>query len=224
MQTAESTTNKPLHVALVAEGSTPELQLQRFMAEEHGIQLKRANRLADLPIHNSENGKLNVVIVWHSKLSEMEYADLLRISRRATIVVALRRDDLLQATNLLSLVDAWLFVDEQLPLTAEVARLSMDGYCLVPPFMTSNFTVTELRLQLLSSLTEVEQNVLAQLGEGKSNRSIATELSMSEANVKYIVRSLLSKLQLRNRTEAAVFTALQAIVPATEASDEAAIN
>jgi DNA-binding NarL/FixJ family response regulator len=90
--------------------------------------------------------------------------------------------------------------------------------------MTSNFTVTELRLQLLSSLTEVEQNVLAQLGEGKSNRSIATELSMSEANVKYIVRSLLSKLQLRNRTEAAVFTALQAIVPATEASDEAAIN
>jgi DNA-binding NarL/FixJ family response regulator len=194
------------------------------MAEEHGIQLKRANRLADLPIHASEQGKLNVVIVWHSTLSEMEYADLLRISRRATIVVALRRDDLLQATNLLSLVDAWLFVDEQLPLTAEVARLSMDGYCLVPPFMKPNFTVTELRLQLLSTLTDVERQVLSQLGEGKSNRAISEELNMSEANVKYIVRSLLGKLQLRNRTEAAVFTALQAVVPEDDAFEEAAIN
>jgi DNA-binding CsgD family transcriptional regulator len=224
MQTIEPTTTKPLHVALVAEGSTPELQLQRVMAEEHGIQLKRANRLADLPINNSENGRLNVVIVWHSKLSDMEYGDLLRISRRATIVVALRRDDLLQATNLLSLVDAWLFVDEQLPLTAEVARLSMDGYCLVPPFMTSSFTVTDLRLQLLSSLSKTEQDVLAQLGEGKSNRTISTELGITEANVKYIVRSLLGKLQLRNRTEAAVFTAHQAIAPGGVARKEAALN
>ena len=224
MQTVEPTTTKPLHVALVAEGSTPELQLQRVMAEEHGIQLKRANRLADLPIHSSDSARLNVVIVWHTKLSDMEYADLLRISRRATIVVALRRDDLLQATNLLSLVDAWLFVDEQLPLTAEVARLSMDGYCLVPPFMTPTFTVTELRLQLLSSLTDVEKKVLDQLGEGKSNRSISTELDMSEANVKYVVRSLLGKLQLRNRTEAAVFAALQTIVPADEPYQDAALN
>jgi DNA-binding NarL/FixJ family response regulator len=194
------------------------------MAEEHGIQLKRANRLADLPINNSENGRLNVVIVWHSKLSDMEYGDLLRISRRATIVVALRRDDLLQATSLLSLVDAWLFVDEQLPLTAEVARLSMDGYCLVPPFMTSSFTVTDLRLQLLSSLSKTEQEVLAQLGEGKSNRTISTELGITEANVKYVVRSLLGKLQLRNRTEAAVFTAHQAIAPSGVAREEAALN
>jgi len=47
---------------------------------------------------------------------------------------------------------------------------------------------------------------------------------MSEANVKYIVRSLLSKLQLRNRTEAAVFTALQTAIPPEQSFDEAALN
>lgn len=223
MQTSETSAARPLNVAIVAEGSTPELQLQRAMAEEHGIQLNQAKRLSDLPTQNSENGRPNVVIVWHTKLNDMEYADLLRVSRRATIVVALRRDDLLQATNLLSLVDAWLFVDEQLPLTAEVARLSLDGYCLVPPFMTPSFTVTELRLQLLASLTPTEQQVLALLGEGKSNRTISEELDMTEANVKYVVRSLLGKLQLRNRTEAAVFAAIQAFVPAAR-SYEASLN
>ena len=223
MQTSETSATRPLNVAIVAEGSTPELQLQRAMAEEHGIQLNQAKRLSDLPTQTSENGRPNVVIVWHTKLNDMEYADLLRVSRRATIVVALRRDDLLQATNLLSLVDAWLFVDEQLPLTAEVARLSLDGYCLVPPFMTPSFTVTELRLQLLASLTPTEQQVLALLGEGKSNRTISEELDMTEANVKYVVRSLLGKLQLRNRTEAAVFAAIQAFVPAAR-SYEASLN
>ena len=59
------------------------------MAEEHGIQLNQAKRLSDLPTQNSENGRPNVVIVWHTKLNDMEYADLLRVSRRATIVVAL---------------------------------------------------------------------------------------------------------------------------------------
>ncbi|MEM7122326.1 MAG: helix-turn-helix transcriptional regulator [Pseudomonadota bacterium] len=223
MQTSETSAARPLNVAIVAEGSTPELQLQRAMAEEHGIQLNQAKRLSDLPTQASENGRPNVVIVWHTKLNDMEYADLLRVSRRATIVVALRRDDLLQATNLLSLVDAWLFVDEQLPLTAEVARLSLDGYCLVPPFMTPSFTVTELRLQLLASLTPTEQQVLALLGEGKSNRTISEELDMTEANVKYVVRSLLGKLQLRNRTEAAVFAAIQAFVPAAR-SYETSLN
>lgn len=224
MLTSESSATRPLNVALIAEGTTPELQLQRVMAEEHGIKLKQANHLSDLSTQGSDNNRPSVVIVWHTKLHDMEYADLLRISRRATIVVALRRDDLLQATNLLSLVDAWLFVDEQLPLTAEVARLSLDGYCLVPPFMTPSFTVTELRLQLLASLTATEQTVLALLGEGKSNRTISEELEISEANVKYVVRSLLGKLQLRNRTEAAVFSAIQAVVPATPALDENNLN
>lgn len=224
MLTSESSATRPLNVALIAEGTTPELQLQRVMAEEHGIKLKQANHLSDLSTQGSDNNRPSVVIVWHTKLHDMEYADLLRISRRATIVVALRRDDLLQATNLLSLVDAWLFVDEQLPLTAEVARLSLDGYCLVPPFMTPSFTVTELRLQLLASLTATEQTVLALLGEGKSNRTISEELEISEANVKYVVRSLLGKLQLRNRTEAAVFSAIQAVVPATPTLDENSLN
>ncbi len=57
---------------------------------------------------------------------------------------------------------------------------------------------------VLPSLSERERAVLEGITRGATNREIADALSLSEKTVKYYVTSVLSKLNVRNRVEAAV--------------------
>ena len=60
------------------------------------------------------------------------------------------------------------------------------------------------QLGRLSRLTEREQMVLTQIMRGASNKHIARELNIAEATVKVHVKSLLRKLRVQNRTQAAM--------------------
>ncbi|HEY7430657.1 MAG TPA: response regulator transcription factor [Streptosporangiaceae bacterium] len=57
----------------------------------------------------------------------------------------------------------------------------------------------------LDALTAREREVLAQLAEGRSNRQIARLLQMSEKTVKTHVSSVLAKLGVTDRTQAALY-------------------
>jgi two-component system, NarL family, response regulator DevR len=59
----------------------------------------------------------------------------------------------------------------------------------------------------LASLTDREREILGQLTLGLTNREIAARLFVSEKTVRNHVSSLLHKLGLRHRTEAALFAA-----------------
>lgn len=56
-----------------------------------------------------------------------------------------------------------------------------------------------------TDLTEQELRVLAQVAEGKTNREIAKALYLGEGTVRNYVSSILSKLNLTNRAEAAAY-------------------
>jgi NarL family two-component system response regulator LiaR len=54
-------------------------------------------------------------------------------------------------------------------------------------------------------LTEREMEVLGLVAQGKSNREIADDLTVTEGTVRVHVSSILSKLHLASRTQAALY-------------------
>jgi two-component system, NarL family, nitrate/nitrite response regulator NarL len=70
----------------------------------------------------------------------------------------------------------------------------------------------------LRTLTRREKQVISMIAIGLSNREIGNKLDLNEGTVKYYVNSILGKLQVRNRVEAALFARSHGVVWQT--SDE----
>jgi two-component system, NarL family, response regulator LiaR len=77
-----------------------------------------------------------------------------------------------------------------------------------------------VRRRPLDQLSPRELEVLAALARGRTNRQIARTLQISEETVKAHVSSILAKLQLADRTQAAIFGLQQHLVPLDQALDD----
>ena len=65
--------------------------------------------------------------------------------------------------------------------------------------------VTPTAPNLLETLTEREMDVLRLIAQGQSNKEIATRLHLTEGTVKGYVSTILGKLQVADRTQAALY-------------------
>jgi NarL family two-component system response regulator LiaR len=114
-----------------------------------------------------------------------------------------------------------------LPKTAGVdqvvgsVRAAARGESLLDPRIAARLLheVREVpaRRRPLDQLSPRERQVLAALAHGRSNRQIARALQISEETVKAHVSSILAKLGLADRTQAAIFGLQQGLVPLDEA-------
>ncbi|MDN4015678.1 response regulator [Zwartia panacis] len=103
---------------------------------------------------------------------------------------------------LLKNIDADFFLD--------AIRRAMQGDSVISNEMTAKL-VANLRRghepipTEISKLTPREGDILSQLASGLSNKEIARELNLAESTVKIHIQSILKKLGLSNRVQAAIY-------------------
>ncbi len=84
-------------------------------------------------------------------------------------------------------------------------RAVHDGHLLLAPEAVGSLLRSASWSPGLDTLTGREREVLAELAKGRSNREIARALHVSEKTVKAHVSSVLAKLGVQDRTQAALF-------------------
>jgi DNA-binding NarL/FixJ family response regulator len=100
-------------------------------------------------------------------------------------------------------------------------RVGLDAPLRLAGHHASSGGVTP-QFDLQANLTAREQEVLAMLGLGLSNRDIANELFLGVETVRTYVRQVYQKLGVKNRTQAAVRARVLGLEPATERRSAAA--
>jgi len=94
----------------------------------------------------------------------------------------------------------------------QAIHAAVRGDALIDPGVTArllaSFSTNALPagpVQPLEALTEREEKVLLTVARGKTNAEIAEELHISMSTVKFHLASLMTKLQVRNRVELAMW-------------------
>jgi DNA-binding CsgD family transcriptional regulator len=188
-------------------------------------QLERRIRRAFRALANRENGNSprasasrasdarRIAVLGSRKLSELQWkqpARLQFLQERAWLVVALEDHDPGRVIDALRLGDGFIFSHDssaRLPLIISLVRM---GYCVIPPALVPVLARGQLRLELLRRLTPAQAKAFHLLSLGLTNESIARALHLDQARTKYLIRSMLRTLHLRNRTQAAVLAARDA--------------
>jgi len=118
-------------------------------------------------------------------------AGMLRAGAAGFVLKGVPAEDLQRAVRVVAEGGAWLD-------PAVTARVLTVYRIAVPP-------AAEAASRDLDALTSRELEVLALIGQGKTNGEIAAELFVSEGTVKTHVNHLFTKLRLRDRAAAVVF-------------------
>jgi DNA-binding NarL/FixJ family response regulator len=102
----------------------------------------------------------------------------------------------------------FLYKDVDPDALVRAVRSVHDGNTVLAPEAAGSLVRSRARSAAvagLDALTPREREVLAQVAEGRSNREIARLLHMSEKTVKTHVSSVLAKLGVADRTQAALY-------------------
>lgn len=97
-------------------------------------------------------------------------------------------------------------------LLAAIRTVAQGGTLLDPDAVIGVRTglATDSDDPLLASLTAQERRILDHVAQGMTNRQIAQDMFLAEKTVKNYVTSILAKLGMESRTQAAVFAATHA--------------
>jgi len=112
---------------------------------------------------------------------------------------------------------SYLLKDLSLPDLADAIRKAARGEAVMHPHIAARVVqeldgVAHPDLAGYAQLSEREREVLRLIADGLSNAEIAARLVLSEKTVKSHVRNILSKLQVADRTQAAIFAWRQGLM------------
>ena len=88
---------------------------------------------------------------------------------------------------------------------ANAIRTVHSGHILLPPDVATALLAGQGREGRIDTLTPRERDVLGEIAKGRSNKEIARTLRLAEKTVKTHVSSILMKLEVDDRTQAALY-------------------
>ena len=99
----------------------------------------------------------------------------------------------------------------------QAIRIASRGGSLLQPIIASKLIQKfsgelESQPELYEPLTQREEEVLAELARGKTNKEIAAALFITERTVKFHVSSIMGKIGATNRTEAVTLAAQKGLI------------
>ena len=205
----------PLRVYLVDDHEVVRHGIRHLIIDEGDMEVvgeagSAAEALADIP------ALLPNVVLLDARLPDGSGIDVCREIRSAhpgvgvLILTSYDDDDALFSAIMAGASGYVLKQVRSVDLVDSVRQVAA-GRSLLDPKVTSQvlerIRTGQPKESVISQLTPHERKVLDLIGEGLSNRQIATELTLAEKTVKNYVSSVLAKLGVESRTQAALLLA-----------------
>lgn len=194
-------------VILVSESTIILSALERSVQGEFG-DIKKVHKLSQV---RSTGDWSEASIIFDMAHAERGLEDLLAFGSgnlKHCVVLTREVDDLHALAPLVGVVGAIILDSSSLEDVAQAVRLVRNGLHVLPMQMKPMLSRPEASMrptrEATSSLTDRENAVLSLITQGCSNKVIARKLGISDSTVRVHVRSVLKKLGVQNRTQAAL--------------------
>ena len=151
------------------------------------IRMPEPNGLAVLKLIKKQNPSIRVVMVTTSR-DDSDVAEAMQLGAQGYLLKDMQPDDLLKSLH--SIQEGEIVVAPE--LAGVLARVVQGKQ------IKSNTD------DIISTLTPREREIIIHLADGGSNKHIARILNISDGTVKLHVKSILRKLNIHSRVEAAV--------------------
>ena len=208
--------SEPVRVAVVDDQELFRRGMTMLLGIEEGIEVvgEASNGAEGVELVISTAPDVVLLDVRMPKQSGIEACVAIKAAVPATKIIMLtvsdEEADLYEAVK--SGASGYLLKDSSIEEVAQGIRVVADGQSLISPSMAAKL-IDEFKTMSKPDrdtgpalkLTERELEVLRLVAKGLSNRDVATQLAISENNVKNHVRNILEKLQLHSRMEAVMY-------------------
>lgn len=195
-------------VAVLVSESTIILSALERCVQNEFKEIKKVRKLSQL--RGIEDWS-SISIIFDMAHAERGIEDLLAFgAANLTRCVVLAREayDLKALEPLVGVVGAIILDASSLEDVAHAFRMVRNGLLVLPvqmkPMLARQPMTSRLAREATALLTERENSVLSLITQGCSNKVIARKLHISDSTVRVHVRSVLKKLGVHNRTQAAL--------------------
>jgi len=192
---------------LVSESTIVLGALERCIQGD-GTEIKKVRRLGQV---RGSHDWTKVTVIFDLAHAEKGIGDLLTLgpaNLARCVVLAREAAGLHVLAPLVGVVGAIILDTNSLDDIAHAARMVRNGLLVLPaqlrPMLARQHVNPRPARQSTASLTERETSVLSFVTQGCSNKTIARKLHISDSTVRVHVRSVLKKLGVQNRTQAAL--------------------
>jgi two-component system response regulator DevR len=210
-------TDRPLRVLIVDDHEVVREGLRSLLNRREGINVVGEAGTVGTAVEEAARLRPDVVIM-DVRLPDGSGVEACRDIRQEypdtkVIMLTSYADDEAVFASILAGAAGYLLKQTRGQALAEAIEAVAEGGSLLDPAVTQKVLERVRSLggrrpdDSLASLSDQEQKILLLIAEGKTNKEIAEEIFLSDKTVKNYVSSILSKLNLRRRAEAAAFIA-----------------